>query len=108
MHPQDPVPVYHRAELMVFPSLHDGFGFAVAEAMACGLPVIVTDSTGAADWVSSECGWIVPAGEAEPLALAIAAARERRHELDAMGHAARAAVEHHIAGRASALPLFSL
>ena len=42
MQPQNPVPVYHRAELLVFPSLHDGFGFVVAEAMACGLPVIVT------------------------------------------------------------------
>ena len=31
---------------MVLPTLEDGSPFAVAEAMACGLPVIVTDSCG--------------------------------------------------------------
>jgi glycosyltransferase involved in cell wall biosynthesis len=104
--PQDPVPVYHRSELLVFPSLSDGFAFAVAEAMACGLPVIVTDATGAAEWVTPESGWIVPAGDTDALTTAIAAARERRHELDDMGRAARSAVLRQIAGRAAALPLF--
>ena len=74
MQPQDPVPVYRRAELLVFPSLHDGFGFAVAEAMACGLPVIVTSNTGASDWVTPECGWVVAPGDADGLAGAIAEA----------------------------------
>ena len=104
--PQDPVPVYHRSELLVFPSLSDGFAFAVAEAMACGLPVIVTDTTGAADWVTPESGWIVPAGDTDALTAAITDARERRPELDDMGRAARSAVLRQIASRGAALPLF--
>ena len=59
----DPVPAYHRAELFVLPSLEDGFGFVAAEAMACGIPVVVTDQCGAAEWVTDgETGWVIPAG----------------------------------------------
>jgi glycosyltransferase involved in cell wall biosynthesis len=105
MHPQDPVPVYHRAELLVFPSLHDGFGFVVAEAMACGLPVIVTSDTGAAEWVTPESGWIVPPANSEGIAAALAAAMTRRAELPEMGRRARAAVLNRIAQRSSSLPL---
>ena len=106
MQPQDPVPVYRRAELLVFPSLHDGFGFAVAEAMACGLPVIVTSNTGASDWVTPECGWVVAPGDADGLAGAIAEAAARRSDLRDMGRHARSVVLRRIAERAVALPFF--
>ena len=33
--------IYNLAEFFVFPSLHEGFGLPVIEAMACGVPVIV-------------------------------------------------------------------
>jgi glycosyltransferase involved in cell wall biosynthesis len=38
-------PVYAMADLFVFPSLHEGFGIPLLEAMACGCP-IVTANTG--------------------------------------------------------------
>jgi glycosyltransferase involved in cell wall biosynthesis len=92
--PGNPVPAYHRAELFVFPTLEDGFGFAVAEAMACGLPVIVTNNCGAAEWVKSgRTGWIVPSGKVEPLAQALEEALHHRQELQSMGQLARADVE---------------
>lgn len=92
--PGDPVPAYHRAEVLVLPSLHDGFGFVVAEAMACGLPVIVTDQCGAADLVRPGLtGWIVQAGRAEALAIALEDAMRRRAELVLMGRLARGDVE---------------
>ena len=35
--------LYRRAQALVFPSLHEGFGLPPVEAMACGTPVIVSD-----------------------------------------------------------------
>lgn len=88
--PGDPIPAYRRAELFVLPTLEDGFGFVVAEAMASGLPVVVTDCCGAAEWVRpGESGWVVPGGDAEALAGAIRDALSRRKDLRAMGQRAR-------------------
>lgn len=42
---KDIVEEYNRAELFVFPSLYEGFGFPVLEAMACGTPVISSNKT---------------------------------------------------------------
>jgi glycosyltransferase involved in cell wall biosynthesis len=106
MQPQDPLPVYQRAELMVFPSLHDGFGFVVAEAMACGLPVIVTRDAGAAEWVEAGCGWSVPSADADALAAALNDAIDRRGELPEMGARARASVLARVARRDNSLPFF--
>src|SRR5262249_15964472 len=92
--PGDPVPAYHRAELFVLPSLEDGFGFVAAEAMACGLPVVVTDQCGAAEWLRpGETGWVIPAGAAESLAAVVEPAPANGGGLGEMGRAARLAVE---------------
>jgi len=88
--PGDPVPAYHRADIFVLPTLEDGSPFAAAEAMASGLPVIVTDSCGAAEWVrQGETGWIVPARDVEALASALEEAFRRRGDLRSMGRTAR-------------------
>ena len=39
---------------MVQPSIEDGFGLVIAEALACGCPVIATLNTGAIDLFSDE------------------------------------------------------
>jgi glycosyltransferase involved in cell wall biosynthesis len=39
---EDLVMLYNTAEAFVFPSLYEGFGLPVLEAMACGCPVITT------------------------------------------------------------------
>ncbi|HTE94233.1 MAG TPA: glycosyltransferase family 4 protein [Bradyrhizobium sp.] len=60
--------VFSQGSVFVLPSLADAFGLVVPMAMACGIPVIVSDMTGAADLVSEgENGFVVPAADAEAL-----------------------------------------
>jgi len=92
--PGDPLPAYHRAELSVLPTLEDGSPFAVAEATACGLPVVVTRCCGAREWIENgRSGWIVPPRDVDALTDALADAVRRRKELWRMGRAARDAAE---------------
>ncbi len=41
----DKVYLYNAASLFVFPSFYEGFGFPPLEAMACGVPVVVSDNS---------------------------------------------------------------
>ncbi|HEV7670175.1 MAG TPA: glycosyltransferase [Thermoanaerobaculia bacterium] len=53
-----------RADCLVLPSRNDSYGMVVAEALAAGLPVVVSDMVGAAELVvPGENGWVVPAGD---------------------------------------------
>jgi starch synthase len=50
------------ASIVALPSVSDGYGMAALEAMACGIPVIVSDRCGVAeDVLESGAGLIVPA-----------------------------------------------
>ncbi|HEV8601945.1 MAG TPA: glycosyltransferase [Gaiellaceae bacterium] len=44
--------LYQAAELFVFPSLYEGFGFPVAEAIACGAPVIASNTSAMVELVA--------------------------------------------------------
>lgn len=51
--PQDELRrIYAKGSVFVLPSLADGFGMVIPQAMACGLPVIVTRNAGATDIVT--------------------------------------------------------
>jgi glycosyltransferase involved in cell wall biosynthesis len=53
--------LYQEANLFVLPSVDEGFGMAAAEAMAAGLPIIVTQNVGMADGITNgKEGFIVP------------------------------------------------
>ena len=58
-----------RADVLVLPSRNDSYGMVVAEALASGTPVLVSEMVGAKDLVSEgKTGWIVPMGDAAALA----------------------------------------
>jgi glycosyltransferase involved in cell wall biosynthesis len=53
---------FRRADCFVLPSRHDSFGRVVVEAMATGLPALVSEHVGAKEMIAEgENGWIVPA-----------------------------------------------
>jgi len=64
----DPLPWLQRADAYVHPSFQDGFGYAPMEALACGVPVVVTEDTGMGEHVVEGVnGYVVPTGEWEPV-----------------------------------------
>jgi glycosyltransferase involved in cell wall biosynthesis len=66
--PGDPLPHLQRADAFVHPAYQDGFGYAPMEALACGVPVLVTSDTGMKEYVDEGVnGYVVPTGSAEAL-----------------------------------------
>jgi glycosyltransferase involved in cell wall biosynthesis len=64
---------YALADVMILPTYSDPWGLVVNEAMACGLPVIVSRAAGAAaDLVKDNWnGWLVPTGDVTALTAAM-------------------------------------
>lgn len=55
-------------DLLAFPSLFEGFGLVITEAMSQGTPVITTDRTAGPDVITpGKDGWIIEAGSTEAL-----------------------------------------
>jgi glycosyltransferase involved in cell wall biosynthesis len=66
--PGDPLPHLRRADVLVHPSFQEGFGYAPIDALACGVPVIVSEDTGMKEHVDpGRNGWVVPTGSVEPI-----------------------------------------
>ena len=88
------VSVLRDADCLVLPSRFDSFGLVVTEAMACGLPVIVSDMVGAKQIVEEgQNGFVVPAGDAEALANRMRWFLHNQASIGRMSIAARASAE---------------
>jgi glycosyltransferase involved in cell wall biosynthesis len=62
---------YDAADVFVLPTWYEGYGMAVAEALARGLPVISTATGAIADLVGADAGVLVPPGDAPALRAAL-------------------------------------
>ncbi|MDT5062882.1 MAG: hypothetical protein QOH63_3341 [Acidobacteriota bacterium] len=86
--------VMREADLFVFPSLAEGFGLVIGEAMAVGVPVLTTTNTGGPELIADgREGWCVPAHDVNSLAERIEWAYRNRDALYEMGMLARRRAE---------------
>lgn len=84
---------YQQSDVFVFPSYFEGFGLVVGEALACGLPALVSDASVGADVIDDSCGMVFPAGDADALVECLRAVAARREKLAEWKLAARAKAE---------------
>jgi glycosyltransferase involved in cell wall biosynthesis len=81
--------LYARATVFVFPSLYEGFGLPVLEAMACGAPVVTSDRSALPE-SAGDAGVLVDPASAEAVADAVLTLlddTDRRTELRRRGRA---------------------
>jgi glycosyltransferase involved in cell wall biosynthesis len=62
---------YDRSDVFVLPTRHEGYGMAVAEALAFGLPVIATPVGAIGHLVGANAGVLVPVGDVDALSQAL-------------------------------------
>lgn len=78
---QDKAPLYSAATLFAFPSLYEGFGIPVLEAMACGTPVL-TSNVSALPEVVGDAGLLVDPYDVSAISAGMARLLEDSHYRD--------------------------
>ena len=85
---------YHMADLYISPSHVDGSSVSLMEALACGLPCLVSDIPANKEWVvENENGWLFHDGDPDHLAEKILTAIEQKDGLKAIQSNARSTAE---------------
>ncbi len=92
---------YAKTFLAVVPSLYEGFGLPVGEAMACGVPVVSTTG-GALPEVVGDAGILVPPGDHEALAKGITTLMDNPDMAMELGHAGYKRVKEHFSWKNAA------
>jgi glycosyltransferase involved in cell wall biosynthesis len=83
-----------RTDVLVLPSRNDSYAMVVAEALASGTPVLVSEMVGAKDLVTEgKTGWIVPMEDVAALAERMAWCARHPEEVRALGPDCRRAAE---------------
>jgi len=86
--------LYRQADILLFPTVREGFGLAAAEAMACGLPVVATDCSSIPELVvDGKGGFLCQVGDTRQFAARINELAESASLRQQMGEYNRARVE---------------
>ncbi len=86
--------VYQDADILLFPTVREGFGLAAAEAMSCGLPVVATNCSSLPELVDDgKGGFLCPVGDVDAFADRIRSLAENSRLRREMGDYNRAKVE---------------
>ena len=102
------VSLLQSADFFVLPTYSENFGIVVAEALACGTPVITTHGTPWRELEENECGWYIPIGAnalEETLKKAISV---KEKNLERMGRNGRYLVESSFSSQGVALRFLQL
>jgi glycosyltransferase involved in cell wall biosynthesis len=87
-------PLYRDADLLAFPTLGDGFGLVIQEAMCSGIPVLTTPCGGGPECLDDGVeGWLVPPADVDALVERLRWAAANRDRLAEMGRSARRRAE---------------
>jgi glycosyltransferase involved in cell wall biosynthesis len=83
--------LWRDADLYVASARHEGYGMAVAEAVARGLPVVTTDAGAVGGWLDRAAALVVPSADGEALRAALRLVLDDPARRAAMRHGALAA-----------------
>ncbi|MGZ8165189.1 MAG: glycosyltransferase, partial [Methylobacter sp.] len=87
---------YRKADILLFPSRFEGFGYAPVEAMACGTPVVTTNCSSLTEVVKDGVtGILCPIDNVEAFSNAIKNLTQVPNKLISMGEAGHAHVNEH-------------
>ena len=91
------------ADVFVVPSRSDAHPLVVYEALAMGLPVVVSDTGGLPEMVTSDVGYTFRSGDSEELGRILRHLASNPAHLEALRHNCRSYVEKHHSWRSIAL-----
>ena len=78
---QDMPAVYNALDIVCSPSYSEGFSLVIGEAMACGVPCVVTD-VGDPAKIVGDTGVVVPPGDLQALAVGLRTMLQELHEVE--------------------------